>query len=168
MAGNNSSSGGYGPENVQAVAGGVSDIFAGFGDIDKMKADELESGQYQEAAAFAGQEAQYSQDSTAIQVAQKNREATMAMGKTASEVAGAGFAASGSALDIMRSNAQQGALASAVTSEQGQIQTQGYQEQQQSYDTMAEIAGNAAKQANLASIGSFAAAGVSFVAAAVP
>jgi hypothetical protein len=168
MAGNNSSSGGYGPENVQAVAGGVSDIFAGFGDIDKMKADELEQGQYDQAAAFAGQEAQYSQDSTAIQLAQKNRETTMAMGKTASEVAGAGFAASGSALDIMRSNAQQGALASAVTSEQGQIQTQGYVEQQQSYDTMAEIAGNAAKQANMASIGSFAAAGVSFVAAAIP
>ena len=117
---------------------------------------------------FAGQEAQFSQQSTAIQIAQKNREATMAMGKTASEVAGAGFAASGSALDIMRSNAQQGALATAVTSENGKIQTQGYQEQQQSFETMATIAGNAAKQANLASIGSFAAAGLSFAAAAVP
>ena len=93
---------------------------------------------------------------------------TMAMGKTASEVAGAGFAASGSALDIMRSNAQQGALATAVASENGQIQTQGFQEQQQSYETMATIAGNAAKQANLASIGSFAAAGLNFAAAAVP
>jgi hypothetical protein len=163
-----SSSGGYGPSNVQAVAGGVSDIFAGFGDIDKMKADELEQGQYDQAAAFAGQEAQFSQQSTAIQVAQKNRETTMAMGRTASEVAGAGFAASGSALDIMRSNAQQGALAQAVTSENGMIQTQGYEQQQQSFETMATIAGNAAKQANLASIGSFAAAGISFAAAAVP
>ena len=158
----------YGTSNVNAAAGGISDIFAGFGDIDKMKADELEQGQYDQAAAFAGQEAQYSQDSTAIQLAQKNRETTMAMGKTASEVAGAGFAASGSALDVMRSNAQQGALASAVTSEQGQIQTQGYQEQQASYNTMAEIAGNAAKSANLASIGSFVGAGISFVAAATP
>jgi hypothetical protein len=158
----------YGPQNVEAVAGGVSDIFAGFGDIDKMKADELEQGQYDQAAQFAGQEAQFSQASTAIQVAQKNRETTMAMGRTASEVAGAGFAASGSALDIMRSNAQQGALATAVTSENGQIQTQGFQEQQQSYETMATIAGNAAKSANLASIGSFAAAGLSFAAAAVP
>ena len=165
---NNNSSGGYGPENVTAVAGGVSDIFAGFGDIDKMKADELEQGQYDQAAAYAGQEAQYSQDSTAIQLAQKKRETTMAMGRTASEVAGAGFAASGSGLDIMRSNAQQGALAQAVTSEQGMVQTQSYQEQQQSFETMATIAGNAAKSANLASIGSFAAAGVSFVAAAVP
>jgi hypothetical protein len=158
----------YGPQNVEAVGGGVSDLFAGFGDIDKMKADELEQGQYDQAAAFAGQEAQFSQQSTAIQMAQKNRETTMAMGKTASEVAGAGFAASGSALDIMRSNAQQGALATAVTSENGQIQTQGFQEQQQSYETMATIAGNAAKQANLASIGSFAAAGLNFAAAAVP
>jgi hypothetical protein len=63
---------------------------------------------------------------------------------------------------------QQGALAQAVTSEQGQITTQGFQEQQQSYETMATIAGNAAKQANLASSGSFAAAGISFAAAAVP
>jgi hypothetical protein len=168
MSSSSSSSNPYGPQNVEAVAGGVSDIFAGFGDIDKMKADELEQGQYDQAAQFAGQEAQFSQQSTAIQVAQKNRETTMAMGKTASEVAGAGFAASGSALDIMRSNAQQGALATAVTSENGQIQTQGFQEQQQSYETMATIAGNAAKSANLASIGSFAAAGLSFAAAAVP
>ena len=162
------SSGGYGPSNVEAAGGGISDFFAGFGDIDKMKADELEQGQDELAAQYAGQEAQFSQDSTAIQMAQKNREATMAMGKTASEVAGAGFAASGSGLDIMRSNAQQGALAQAVTSEQGQIQTQGYQEQQQSFETMATIAGNSAKQANMASIGSFAAAGISFAAAAVP
>ena len=158
----------YGPSNVAAAGSGVSDIFAGFGDIDKMKADELESGQYTEAAQFAGEEAEYSQDSTAIQMAQKNREATMAMGKTASEVAGAGFAANGSALDIMRSNAQQGALATAVTSENGQIQTQGYQEQQQSFETMATIAGNAAKSANLASIGSFVGAGISFAAALTP
>jgi hypothetical protein len=162
------SSGGYGPQNVEAVGQGASDIFAGFGDMSKMKADELESGQYQQAAEFAGQEAQFSQDSTAIQLAQKNRETTMAMGKTASEVAGSGFAPSGSALDIMRSNAQQGALAQSVTSEQGQINTQGYQEQQQSFETMATTAGNAAKAANLASIGSFAAAGISFAAAAVP
>ena len=162
------SSGGYGPSNVNAVGGGVSDIFAGFGDIDKMKADELESGQYTQAAAYAGQEAEISQMSTQIQEAQKVRQTTMAMGRTASEVAGAGFAASGSGLDIMRSNAQQGSLAQAVTSEQGMVQTQGYQEQQQSFETMATVAGNAAKQANLASIGSFAAAGLSFAAAAVP
>ena len=164
----NPSGGGYGPSNVNAASAGVSDIFAGFGDIDKMKADELEQGQYTQAAEFAGQEAKYSQDSTAIQLAQKNRETTMAMGKTASEVAGSGFAASGSGLDIMRSNAQQGSLAQAVTSEQGQINTQGYQEQQQSFETMATIAGNAAKSANIASIGSFAAAGISFAAAATP
>jgi hypothetical protein len=158
----------YGTSNVAAAGAGVSDIFSGFGDIDKMKADELEAGQYDQAAQFAGQEAQYTQMSTAIKEAQQNREATMAMGKTASEVAGAGFAASGSALSIMRGNAQQGALQQAVTSEQGQITTQGYIEQQQSFNTMATIAGDAAKSANLASIGSFVGAGISFAAAAIP
>jgi hypothetical protein len=158
----------YGSQNIGAAGAGVSDIFAGFGDIAKMKADELEQGQYQQAAEFAGQEAQYTQMSTAIKEAQENREIVQAQGKTSAEVAGAGFAASGSALDIMRSNAQQGALQQAVTSEQGQITTQGYIEQQNSFNTMATIAGNAAKSANLASIGSFAAAGISFAAAATP
>jgi hypothetical protein len=134
----------------------------------KAKAAELEQGQYSEAAAFAGQEAQYSRMSAAIQEAQKNRETTMALGKTASEVAGAGFAASGSGLDIMRSNAQQGALAQAVTGEQGMVTTQGYEEQQQSFETMATIAGDAAKSANLAATGSFVAAGISGVASLTP
>ena len=113
------SSGGYGPQMLMAVGQGASDIFAGFGDIDKMKADELESGQYDQAAEYAGQEAEFSQHVDADPSGAENPPTTMAMGSTASEVAGAGFAASGSALDIMRSNAQQGSLAQAVTSEQG-------------------------------------------------
>jgi hypothetical protein len=31
------------PFNPQAAGGGVSDIFSGFGDLEKMKSDELES-----------------------------------------------------------------------------------------------------------------------------
>lgn len=146
----------------------MSDIFSGFGDIDKMKADEMESGQYTEAADLALQNEQFTKQSTQIKEAQSNRQLTMAMGRTTADIAGAGFASSGSALDILSSNAQQGALTKAVASEQGLVTEAGYAEQAQSYQTMASVAANSAKQANLASIGSFVAAGFDFASAAVP
>lgn len=149
------------------VGAGVSDIFAGFGDIAKMHADELESGQYTEAAELAEQNKQFTAQSTAIKQAQDTREITQAMGRTTADVAGAGFVTSGSALDILRSNAQQGALTKAVASEQGLITEAGYQEQADSYNTMAKVATDAAKGANLASIGSFAAGGLSLAGAAI-
>lgn len=162
------SSGGYGSANVRAAGAGVSDIFAGFGDIDKMHADEMESAQYTEAAELAEQNKQFTAQSTSIKEAQDTREITKAMGRTTADVAGAGFATSGSALDILRSNAQQGAITKAVASEQGQITEAGYQEQADSYTTMASVASEAAKSANLASIGSFVGAGFNFLAAALP
>ncbi len=142
------------------IGAGVSDIFAGFGDIDKMKADELESGQYSEAAVLAEQNKQFTVQSTAIKEAQDTREITQAMGRTTAQVAGAGFSTSGSALDILRSNAQQGAITKAAASEQGLVTEAGYQEQADSYNTMASVAADAAKGANLASIGSFVGAGL--------
>lgn len=158
----------YGTSNVNAGGNAVSDLFAGFGDLDKAKADELESGQYQEAAEYAGQEEQYTKESTAIKEAQESRELLMAQGKTSAAVAGAGLAENGSALDIMRQNASQGALQQAVTQQQGLITEQGYAEQEQSFETMSNIAGRAAKAANLAATGSFVAAGISTVAALTP
>jgi len=56
--------------NFGDIGAGVSDIFSGFGDIEKMKGDELEAQNYANAAVYAGQEAQYSQMSAAIQEAQ--------------------------------------------------------------------------------------------------
>lgn len=158
----------YGTSNVNAAGNAVSDIFAGFGDLDKAKADELEQGQYSEAAAYAGQEGQFAQESTALKVAGESRDLLLAQGRTSAAVAGAGLTESGSALDILSSNARQGALQQAVTNQQGLITEAGYGEQQQSYLTMATVAGNAAKSARLASVGSFVGAGISTIAALVP
>ena len=158
----------YGTANINAAGAGVSDIFSGFGDLDKVKADELEQQQYTEAAGYAGQEEQFAKESTALKVAGESRDLLLAQGRTSAAVAGAGLAESGSALDILRTNAQQGALQQAVTNRQGLITESGYAEQQQSYQTMATVAGNAAKAANTAAVGSFVGAGISFVAAAVP
>jgi hypothetical protein len=65
-------------------------------------------------------------------------------------VAGAGFAESGSALDLLCSSVQQGALTHAVLGQQGLITEAGYTERAQSYKTMADAAtaaGNAANDA---------------------
>jgi hypothetical protein len=155
----------FGTDTTGGLSAGVSDIFAAFGDIDKMKADELEGAQYSDAAQLAFQNEQFTKQSTQIKEAQTNRELTQAQGRTTADIAGAGFASSGSALDILASNAQQGAITKAVASEQGLVTEAGYQEQGESYQTMAKVAADAAKGANLASIGSFVAAGLSFVGA---
>jgi methionine salvage enolase-phosphatase E1 len=153
------------PFNQAAAGAGVSDLFSGFGDMEKAQGDVLEQQSYEEAAALAGQNAQYTAMSTAITQAQENRQLVMSQGKTQQQVAGAGFLLSGSALDMLRSGAQQGALTKAVTGYQGQITEAGYKEQQQSYENMANAAGDAAKGADLAAVGSFVAGGFNLMAA---
>jgi hypothetical protein len=130
---------------VSDFGAGVSDLFAAKGDEAKAKFDLAEQQQYTLAGQFAGQEEQYTAMSTQIKQAQQEREAHQALGTTSAQIAGAGFGASGSAMDILRSGAQQGALSNAVLGEQGLITEQGYQEQQQSYTLMAGAAGEAAQ-----------------------
>lgn len=153
--------------NINAVGTGVSDIFAGLGTEFQIEGMEKEKTNYYAAAGFARQEAQYTEMSTAIQEAQADRQLYLSLGKTKSEVAGAGFAESGSALDILRSSASQGALQHAVIGQQGLITEQGYQEQAQAYENMASAIGSAEKGANLAMIGDYVGAGISAVAAFV-
>jgi hypothetical protein len=160
----NPANSGFSSQTFTDASAATSDIFAGFADADKRKGDELEQQSDTAAAALADQNAQFTAMSTGIKEAQQNREVTQALGKTTAEVAGAGFAQSGSALDILRDSAQQGSLAKAVTSEQGQITEAGYQEQAASYTNMAAAAGDAAKGESLAQIGSFVAGGISAVA----
>ena len=138
----------------------ATDIFAGFGDYTKMAGDYAEAANYNLAASYANQEAAFVKQSTAIQEYQQQREVTLSLGKTAAETAGAGFAASGSSLDILRDSAAQGALQRAVIGEQGLITEAGYKEQAQSYENMANAAMKAAGAANQAATGQFVAAGL--------
>ena len=55
------------------------------------------------------------------------------MSQTKADIAGGGFAASGSGLDILAQSASQGALQQAVIARQGLITEAGYQEQAQSF-----------------------------------
>jgi hypothetical protein len=96
------------------------------------------------------QNEKFTETSTAIKEAQQQREMLGTLGGVHADVAGAGFAESGSALDIMRDSAAQGALTHAVLGQQGLIQEAGYKEQAQSYTNMEQAAtqaGNAENQA---------------------
>jgi len=139
------------------IGGAVSDLFAGFAattnaDLQaqglriKAQGDVAEGQEYDLAASLAAQNAQYTETSTAIQEAQQQRNTTMQIGGQKADIAGAGFAESGSALDILADSASQGALAKATLGQQGLITEAGYEEQQQSYQLMASTANTTATE----------------------
>lgn len=130
--------------------GAASDLFAGFGDEAKAKGDYLEAQNYTAAAGLATQNEKFTETSTAIKTAQQDRENMLMLGGQQADVASAGFTEGGSALDLLRSSASQGALTHAVLGQQGLITEAGYKEQAESYTNMATAAteaGDAAKQA---------------------
>ena len=139
----------------------VSDVFAAFGTANQEKISALglqtEAADYTDAAALAKQNQEFTAASTAIQQSQTTRQVTQAMGRTAASVAGAGFANSGSAIDIMASNAQQGALSKAVLGQQGLMTEAGYSEEATQYTNMAtaatQTAGMEASAAKTAEMG---------------
>lgn len=132
------------------LGGAASDIFAGFGDDAKAQGDFAEAQEYTLASGLATQNEAFTKTSTAIKQAQQQRELTMNLGGQQANQASAGFASSGSALDLLRDSASQGALTHQVLGQQGLITEAGYQEQAQSYQTMATAAtaaGNAENEA---------------------
>jgi len=129
---------------ISGISAGISDIFAASADKSKAQFDRIEGQEYTLASQLATKNEQFTQMSTAIKEAQTSREVSKSLGATSAAVAGAGFAESGSALDILRESASQGALTKAVTAEQGLVTEAGYNEQAQSYNLMATAADQAA------------------------
>lgn len=131
----------FGSTTVNDIGTGVSDFFAAFGEEKSAQIKELgyqtEATDYTLAANLAQQNEQYTKTSTGIQEAQQNRQITQATGRTTAEVAGAGFANSGTSLALLRSNAQQGAIAQSALSQQGLMTEAGYQEESTAYTNMA-------------------------------
>ena len=151
------------------AGGEVKDLFGGIGDILqgdlkskglniqaqglrlKAQGDLAEASNYDLASNLAEQNKKYTEESTAIQVTQQQRQTMAQIGGQTAAIGGAGFAASGSALDILRDSASQGALAKHVLERQGQITEAGYEEQAQSYTTLATAArATAAGEENIA------------------
>jgi len=139
-------------------AGAASDLFAGFSattqaDLKakglnisaeglrlKAQGDLAEAENYDLASGLALKNVQFAKTSTEIQEAQQDRATYLQIGGQKAAIGGAGFAESGSSLDILADSARQGALAKAVLGEQGLINEAGYQEQSDSFNVMAAAA----------------------------
>lgn len=118
------------------LGGAVSGLFGAFGDFAEGKA-------YSTASQLALQNARITQESTNIQETQANRQIYKTLGAQSAEVGGANLSASGSALDLMRSSAQQGALTKQLIQAQGTITEQGFEAESAQYQGMASAANSA-------------------------
>lgn len=115
----------------------VTDLFSADAARVKGQGDFAEAKNYDLAAGLADQNAQFTEMATAIKTFQEGRDITRTISGQQADVASAGFGESGSAIDLLRDSASQGALQLAMTKEQGLIQEAGYREQAESYRTMA-------------------------------
>lgn len=134
-----------GPGTFNSLGAAAQDLFSIDTHRTRASGLRIEAGNYDRAAGFSDANARFTEISTGIKNMQQDREAYKALGGIQADVAGAGFAASGSALDILRDSASQGALMRAVTSEQGLITEQGYQVEGENYRQMGEAARMAAQ-----------------------
>lgn len=123
---------------ITQLGGAVGDLFGSSGATAEAKS-------YTGAATLANQNAQLTAASTRIQQTQLSRQILQTEGTQTAEVAGAGFQESGSALDLLRSSASQGALAQSLTNIQGAINENAYAEQAGAYTAAAASAKENAK-----------------------
>jgi hypothetical protein len=145
----------FGSSTFGDLGGAVSDLFGSSAHKAKAAGDRIEAENYDLASSLALQNEKFTEMSTAIKQSQLDRSIFQTIGGQQADVAGAGFAESGSALDLLRSSAQQGALTKAVAGQQGLITEAGYQEQAQSYTNLASAARLAADAEDRAANGSF-------------
>lgn len=155
----------FGAGTINSIGGAVNDLFAADAHRSKAEGLRIEAKNYDLSSGFATQSEQFTETSTAIKQAQTDRENYKMMGGIQADVAGAGFAESGSALDIMRDSASQGALTKAVGEQQGLITEQGYKVQAESYKNMSAAARMAADAEEHAATGAMWSAGFKGVAA---
>lgn len=149
----------FGAGTITSAGGAVSDLFAADAHRAKAAGLQIEAKDYDLASGYATKNEQFTETSTAIKQAQLDRDIYKTIGGQQADVAGAGFAASGSALDIMRDSAAQGALTKAVGEQQGLITEEGYKVQSETYTNMGDAARMAADAENHAATGSDIAAG---------
>jgi len=150
----------FGNATFSDAGSAVSDLFSGFGDLQKAQGDYAEAHAYDLAAKYAIQNEDFTRQSTAIKEVQEQRQIYQGVGTAKADITGSGMTLSGSGLDILRSSAEQGALTKQVLAQQGAIDEAGYQEQHDAYQSMAAAARYAGNAAGDAAFGSFAAGGI--------
>lgn len=143
-----------GAGTVSSIGGAVSDLFAADAHRTKAQGLRIEAGNYDRSSEFSEENAKFTETSTAIKQSQLDRDLYKTIGGQQADVAGAGFASSGSAIDLMRDSASQGALVKAVGEQQGLITEEGYKVQAQNYTAMGQASRMAADAEDEAATGS--------------
>lgn len=149
------------------LATGITDIGGAISDLFGSQGSAAAATSYTEAASVAAQNEQITAEATSIKEAQQSRQIYQTIGTQKAQVGGAGFAESGTALDLLASSASQGALTKALTAEQGAITENSFSEQAGLYNGMASAA---TSTSNAQSVGGVlqAAGGVISLASAAP
>lgn len=170
----------FGTGTINSIGGAVQDLFSADahrslaeGHRYKAQGQRIEAGNYDRSSEFSEQSALFTETSTAIKQAQTDRDIYKTLGGQQADIAGAGLSNSGSAIDLMRDSASQGALMKAVGAAQGLITEEGYQVQAKNYTAMGEASRLAAQAEDSAAAaeehaadGSNIAAGLKFASAA--
>lgn len=155
----------FGNATFADAGGAVSDIFGGLAGLQRAKGYRAEAAGFTRAAGLAGENVDLEKVATSVQETQSERKALKIIGGQMSDVAGAGFASSGTALDLLAESNRQASLEQALIGTQGEIQEHAYEQQQTSFLAQAEAATSAAKASSIASTGQFIGAGLKSVAA---
>lgn len=128
---------------------GIGSIFSGLGSI--FGGLSSASG-YREEAKFYGAAAGYQKLSGQLQDVAYRRQAYQLIGTTQADVGGNGLKMSGSAVDVLRSNAQQAGLTRGIANINNNIQVQSYLAQQQGAEAEATSAESSGVFGGLGSI----------------
>ena len=134
----------------------IGDIFGFLGQEDVARGDKEAASLYGEAANLEQQNVEAEQAATSIRTTQIKRQNYQQLGGIQSQVAGGGFALSGSAQDIMRSSQEQGSLKIQSAQTQGALQEQGYNLAATGYNAEAAQASAAGQAAQMSAFGDIA------------
>lgn len=137
----------------QLAAGAVESLFGAKASRLNAKGLRKQAAAYGEAAEFAFKNIDYTRASTEVQGYQLQRNLFKSFGQTEADIASGGFSDSGSAGDLMRMGAEEGALQSAVLAYQGKITEEGFRVQGESYLAQQQAALMAAKAAEASAKG---------------
>lgn len=145
---------------VGDFASGAADLGGAVTDLFGARGARSSAGSYEEAERIANENAVLAGAATRTKALLLQRQITKGLGSTQAQVAGAGFAASGSALDIMRDSASQGAITKALNEEQGAITVNSFREQANQFGAMAKAAKSSSRLQELGGIFNLAGAGL--------
>lgn len=107
--------------DFSGLGSAASSIFSGVGSF-------IQAGAYDQAAALADKAGDIEKLSTGIKLEQATRQGYKVLGATEAAVGANNLSLSGSAMDVLRSNAQQVSLEKNLTEQQGTINELGYRE----------------------------------------